>query len=187
MISCGASFGPGQAVAERLVGLEIPSVPVIESSLSLRLDLAMLARAHPLVLYVFPGCGGALEGEKRAAVMDDVQHRAFRDLRPDIEAHGFTAMGVSGQAEQQQREAGYANGLAHRLLCDPELGLARALALPTFSWDGADWYQRLALIANEGRIVKAFYPIVSAWNSAAQVLAWLVLHDRVLDGGDDVG
>jgi peroxiredoxin len=186
MISCGAFSGQERGIVERLVGVEIPSL-VLDDCMRSPFDLAMFARAYPIVLYVFPGCSGSPEGEEQAAVMDDAQHRAFRDVLPDIEARGYTPIGVSSQPEQDQRDASHANRLAHRLLCDPELRLARALALPTFSCDGADWYQRLTLVAHEGRVVKVFYPIASAWNSAAQVLTWLMLHSNAPDGGDDVG
>jgi peroxiredoxin len=186
MISCGAFSGPERGIAERLVGVEIPSL-VLDDCMRSSLDLAMFARACPIVLYLFPGCSGSPEGEEQVAVMDVVQHRAFRDLLPEFEARGSTPIGVSSQPEQDQRYASHANRLAHRLLCDPELRLAHALELPTFSCDGADWYQRLTLVVDEGCIVKVFYPIASAWNSAAQVLAWLMLHSRAPDGGNDAG
>jgi peroxiredoxin len=157
MISCGASSGQERSVGERLVGVELRSL-VLEDCWKASLDLAMFARAYPVVLYFFSGDGGCPEGDEHGAVMDALQHRAFRDQLPDLEARGYTPVGVGSQPEQEQRDAAHANGLLHRLLCDQELQLARALELPTFSRDRVERYQRLMLVASEGRIVKAFYP-----------------------------
>ncbi len=65
-----------------------------------------------------------------------------------------------------------AGRLTHRLLSDPQLGLARELELPTFEHDYARCYPRLTLIAKDGRIEKAFFPVASAGRSAAPVITW---------------
>ena len=55
----------------------------------------------------------------------------------------------------------------------PELRLAEALRLPTFEFEGRQLYKRLALVAEEGRIAKVFYPVFPPDENAADVLAWL--------------
>jgi peroxiredoxin len=63
----------------------------------------------------------------------------------------------------------------HQLLSDTELQLASAFDLPTFKIDGVRRYHRIVLLANGGRISKAFFPISSAARCAAQVLTWMQL------------
>jgi peroxiredoxin len=45
--------------------------------------------------------------------------------------------------------------------------------LPTFAVAGETLYRRLALVAENGRIVKVFYPVFPPDENAADVLAWL--------------
>jgi peroxiredoxin len=178
MIAGGAVSTEAAAVAERLVGLVIPSV-VLGGGREMSLDLYALARHRPVVLYFYPGCASARE--------DEAQHRAFRDLHLDFEARHYSPVGVSSQSERSQRASAFAIGATHRLLRDPELLLARELGLPTFSCDGASWYQRLMLVASGARIAKVFFPVPSAARSAAQVIAWLTLHQgpAVVEDDDD--
>jgi peroxiredoxin len=184
MIACSASSGQARAIAERLVGVAVPSL-VLDDCWKVSLDLAIFAGAHPVVLYFFPGCSGSPDDGERADLMDVVQHRAFRHHLPDLEARGYTVIGVSSQSDELQRRTARANRLAHRLLCDPELQLAQALELPTFSCDDAHWYQRLTLIAGKGRVEKLFFPVANAAASASQVLTWLTLHRQPIDASDD--
>jgi len=59
------------------------------------------------------------------------------------------------------------------VLSDPDLALADALSLPTFTADGPRLYARLTLIVSGGRIEHAFYPIFPPDGHAGEVLAWL--------------
>ena len=58
-------------------------------------------------------------------------------------------------------------------MSDQALALARKLDLPTFQAGGMVLYRRLTLVAEEGRIVKAFYPVFPPDRDAAEVLGWL--------------
>jgi peroxiredoxin len=169
------SSRPGRGVADRLVGLEIPST-VLERFQGQPLNLGEFAAAFPVVLYVYPGGCCSPEDGTNARRMDALQHRAFRDHEPDLEAHGYQAIGISGQPGRPQEESALELGISHRLLRDPELRLARELGLPTFEADGARWYQRLTLVAAGGRVQKAFFPVASPARSAAQVLAWMQIN-----------
>jgi peroxiredoxin len=57
------------------------------------------------------------------------------------------------------------------MLADPDLQLAAALGLPTFTADG-----RLTLLVGGGRIEHAFYPVFPPDRHAREVLAWLRAH-----------
>ena len=73
-----------------------------------------------------------------------------------------TVVGLSAQTLEEQREAAGRLDLPHAVAADPELRLAEALRLPTFEFEGRQLYKRLALVAEEGRIVKVFYPVFPA-------------------------
>jgi peroxiredoxin len=96
-------------------------------------------------------------------------------------------VGISSQSKEAQRQTALANRLTHLLLCDPELQLARTLGLPTFTRYQECWYQRLVLVVVSGHVEKVFFPVANASHSAAQVLAWMLLQGREMDGYDDAG
>jgi len=59
------------------------------------------------------------------------------------------------------------------VIADPELRLGAALGLPTFEIEGLTLYKRLALIAEDARIVKVFYPVFPPDRNASDVVEWL--------------
>jgi peroxiredoxin len=63
--------------------------------------------------------------------------------------------------------------LPYAILSDPQLELARALNLPTFETAGLTLYKRITLIARDGTIEKAFYPVFPPDGHAQDVVAWL--------------
>jgi hypothetical protein len=75
-------------VSERLTGSLLPAVG-LSSRGEYPLDLSELAHAFPLVIYLYPGCSWSPDDRESTALMDAVQHRAFRDHNPDLEAHGY--------------------------------------------------------------------------------------------------
>ena len=83
-----------------------------------------------------------------------------------------TVVGLSAQTLDEQREAAERLGLPRRRRRS-RARLADALRLPTFGLEGRRLYKRLALVAEEGRIVKVFYPVFPPDENAAEVLAWL--------------
>jgi peroxiredoxin len=167
-----SSAGQPRSLAERIVGVTIPPI-VLSGFRDARVDLGRFAAACPLVIYIYPGsCSSPADGEQ-TPLLDAAQHRAFCTHQRDLEARGYSVMGISSQPKDAQKQSVLAGRLTQRLLSDPELHLAWALELPTFDLDGASWYQRVTLVAREGRIEKAFSPVASAVLSAAQVLAWM--------------
>jgi peroxiredoxin len=47
------------------------------------------------------------------------------------------------------------------------------MGLPTFETGGLHLYKRLTFVAEEGRIVKVFYPVFPPDRNADEVLGWL--------------
>jgi peroxiredoxin len=62
------------------------------------------------------------------------------------------------------------------MLADPDLTLAAALALPTFTADDRRLYRRLTLVVEGGRVEHVFYPVFPPDEHAREVLAWLRMH-----------
>jgi peroxiredoxin len=143
-------------------------------------DLNLAAAAVDLlVLYVYPRTGRP--GVEPPAGWDETpgargctpQSCGFRDHAAELAELGATVVGLSAQTIDEQREAAERLGLPHAVAADPELTLADALRLPTFEFQGERLYKRLTLVAEEGRIVKVFYPVFPPDENAAEVVGWL--------------
>jgi peroxiredoxin len=105
---------------------------------------------------------------------------AFRDLHKALIAAGASRVfGLSTQDTDYQREAAERLHLPFPLLSDEKLALSSALALPTMHVAGLTLIKRLALVIDNGRISKAFYPVFPPDRNAGEVLAWLERHARV--------
>ncbi len=63
--------------------------------------------------------------------------------------------------------------LPYGLLSDEELVLQRALALPTFEWQGRTLIRRMTLAVDQGKIVKVWYPVFPPDKNVIDVLDWL--------------
>jgi peroxiredoxin len=99
---------------------------------------------------------------------------AFRDLHKDLTAAGAARVfGLSAQDTAFQREAAERLHLPFPLLSDETLALASALQLPTMQVAGMTLLKRLALVIDDARIAKVFYPVFPPDQNAADVLAWL--------------
>ena len=102
------------------------------------------------------------------------QSCAFRDHHADLKAAGAAhVFGLSTQDTAYQREMAERLHLPFPVLSDERLELTRALRLPTMEVAGLTLLKRLALLIEEGRIVKVFYPVFPPDRNAADVLAWL--------------
>jgi peroxiredoxin len=165
--------------ADHLPGLALPSVR-LTSTLGGEVDLAAAA-AGPgrLVVYVYPRTGKP--GEPLIEGWDEIpgargctpQNAGFRDHVTDFAALGATLLGVSAQSPEDQAEFAARETIPYPLLSDEGLELARALRLPTFEAGGLTLYKRVTLVAREGVIEHAFYPIFPPDQNAADVLDWL--------------
>jgi peroxiredoxin len=163
--------------AEHLKGARLPSV-VLPASRGEAIDLSA-PEPGTLVLYCYPRTGRP--GEALPHGWDQIpgargctpQSCAFRDHFPELESLGARVLGLSAQASEEQREFAERVGLPYPLLSDPDLRLAEALTLPTFTVEGLHLYRRLTLIARDGGIAKVFYPVFPPDRNAADVVDWL--------------
>lgn len=168
--------------ADHLPGLAVPALPLPATS-GAEIDLADLATGR-LVAYVYPRTG--TPGEPLPDDWDDIpgargctpQSCSYRDAVAEFGRYGATVVGISAQSAAEQAEFAAREHIPFTLLSDPELRLAAALRLPTFAVAGMTLYRRLTLVAEAGRIVKAFYPVFPPDRDAAGVLAWLGARSR---------
>jgi peroxiredoxin len=178
--------------ADHLPGLEIPPALTLPSTRGGEVDLAAAASGSDLVVaYVYPRTG--VPGEPSPAGWDDIpgargctpQSCAFRDSLAEFGAVDASVLGISAQPPAEQAEFAEREHIPFPLLADPGLRLADALRLPTFEVEGMTLYRRLTLVARQGRIVKAFYPVFPPDRNAAEVLGWLRATDE--RAGDQPG
>jgi peroxiredoxin len=163
--------------ADHLARLPMPDLS-LPSTAGGETSLAALG-ANLLVTYLYPRTG--VPGQALLAGWDDIpgargctpQSCAYRDALAEFDAIGATVVGISAQSPAEQQEFAGRERIPFELLSDEELRLAAELALPTFELERMTLYRRLTLVAEAGRIVKAFYPVFPPDRDAAQVLAWL--------------
>jgi peroxiredoxin len=164
--------------ADLLAGMALPALR-LPSSLGGTVDLAEVDGGC-LVAYVYPRTG--TPGEPSPAGWDDIpgargctpQSCAYRDSLAEFSSLGAAVVGISAQSPEEQREFAEREHIPFPLLSDSSLQLAGELRLPTFEADGMTLYKRLTLAAEEGKIVKVFYPVFPPDRNAAEVLDWLV-------------
>ena len=175
----GAPAPHDGGVCALLAGRDVPSLTL--DSTHGRVDLAELA-AGRLVLYVYPRTG--VPGEPPPPGWDEIpgargctaQCCAFRDESTALARLGARIAGLSAQGLKEQREFAERNGIPFPLLSDPQLALARSLSLPTFTAGDRTLYERVVLVAEAGRLIKAFHPVVAPEESATEVVAWVQDH-----------
>jgi peroxiredoxin len=163
--------------ADHLTGMALPKVR-LPSALGGPVDLAEPPRDR-LVAYVYPRTG--TPGQPSPTGWDDIpgargctpQSCAYRDSLAEFTSLGADVLGISTQSLDEQREFAEREHIPFPLLSDRGLRLADVLRLPTFEVEGMTLYKRLTLIAEGGKIVKAFYPVFPPDRNAADVLAWL--------------
>jgi predicted ATPase/peroxiredoxin len=161
---------------DHLPGVAVPGL-VLDSSQG-RLDLAELA-AERLVLYIYPGT--TRPGQPTLPGLSEIpgglgctpQALGFRDHAAELAALGARVAGLSVQTSEDQVEFADRNRMPFPLIADPLRRLEAALHLPTFEVAGVTLYRRVTLVAENGKIVKAFYPVFPPERNANEVVAWL--------------
>jgi peroxiredoxin len=164
--------------AGHLPGVELPARALVATSgETIALDRLGPGRS---VLYLYPLTGRP--GVELPDGWDDIPGARgctteacdFRDHHADLVAAGAARVyGVSAQDSEYQREAVDRLHLPFAMLADPELTLAGALGLPTFTAAGRRLYRRLTLVVDDGRVEHVFYPVFPPDEHAREVLAWL--------------
>ena len=158
--------------ADHLTGSEVPDLvlPSSRGAVNLR-DFE--------VLYVYPRSGRP--GRDLLPGWDDIpgargctpQSCAFRDHSESSQHSERASPGLSAQTLDDQIEFAQRNRMPFPVISDEWLELARDPGLPTFEVEGLTLYKRLALIAEQGRIVKVFYPVFPPDRNAQDVVDWL--------------
>jgi len=102
------------------------------------------------------------------------QSCSFRDHFGELKQLGVAQLfGLSTQDTAYQAEAATRLHLPFPILSDEKLKLTKALNLPTFTASGMTLLKRMALVIDDGRITKTFYPVFPPDKNAADVIAWI--------------
>ena len=164
--------------AAHLVGMAVPSVRLVATD-DTSVDLSELPGRT--VLFAYPRTGEP----GKISLVDDwdmipgargctPQTCAFRDLFSELKAAGAShVFGISTQDNAYQTEMAARLHLPFAVLSDENLELTRALNLPTMEIAGLTLIKRMALIVDDGRISRVFYPVFPPDRNAGDVLAWL--------------
>jgi peroxiredoxin len=174
---------PDDGAARHLEGMLIPDVGLAATD-GRTVSLARLSGLS--VVYAFPRMGrpgqiALVEGWDTipGARGCTPQSCAFRDHFAELNAAGAAQVfGLSTQDTAYQAEAVARLHLPFALLSDEAGRLWRALRLPTMEVAGTTLLKRLAMIIDDGRIRKVFYPVFPPDRNAEDVLAWLKEHAR---------
>jgi len=169
--------------ARHLQGAKVPDIALSATDGS---QIALARLTGRVVVFAYPRTG---EPGKPSLVEDwdmipgargcTPQTCAFRDLHKVlVEAGAARVFGLSTQDTAYQREAAERLHLPFPLLSDEQLALTNALRLPTMQVAGLTLIKRLAVIIDDGRISKVFYPVFPPDRNAGDVLAWLQQNRR---------
>ena len=168
--------------AKHLTGLPLPDIALRATNGA---DVKLSALSGRAVVYIYPRTG--IPGVELPTGWNDIpgargctpQSCGFRDHFTAIRSLGVAhVFGLSTQDTDYQREAVERLHLPFPLLSDQALAFTRALDLPTFEVDGMTLLKRMALIIDEGRIIKVFYPVFPPDRNAQEVIAWLQAERR---------
>ncbi len=170
--------GFSRRIHDQLVARALPALAL--DSTAGRFELAERA-GDLLVLFVYPHATGLPDAPVPGwhlipgARGCTAQSCAFQAQHERLSNLGAALAGLSAQPVDEQREFAARVGLRYPLISDPERKLATALDLPTFAAGGRTFYERLTLVARDGRVASVFYPVVEPERNAADVVDWLGL------------
>jgi peroxiredoxin len=163
--------------ARHLAGMKLPNL-VLAATSGPAVNLSTLKGRT--VVYIYPRTG--VPGVDAPPGWDQIpgargctpQSCGFRDHFAELKALGVSHLfGLSRQDTAYQREAADRLHLPFAILSDADLKFTRALNLPTFTAAGMTLLKRMALVIDDGTIVKAFYPVFPPDENASVVIAWL--------------
>jgi peroxiredoxin len=163
--------------ARHLTGMKLPDIALAATD-GATVNLSKLAGRT--LLYIYPRTG--VPGVDAPQGWDDIpgargctpQSCGFRDHFADLKALGVAHLyGLSTQKTDYQREAVERLHLPFAILSDADLKLGRAMKLPTFTTSGMTLFKRMALVIDDGVVVKVFYPVFPPDKNAEEVVAWL--------------
>jgi peroxiredoxin (alkyl hydroperoxide reductase subunit C) len=168
--------------ADHLRGSRLPAIELpATDGRRVRLD----ELSGRLVVFVYPGIGGparddlldewtAIPGARGCTPEAcGIRDQFAQFTRASVEVFGLSTQSPSSQAEHVRELA-----LPYPLLSDQEFRFDVALGLPAFDFHGRRYLKRLTLIAENGTIETALYPIFPPHDAAAHALRWLTQHPR---------
>ena len=163
--------------ASHLTGLVIPSV-ALDSTMGGAVDLSRVPGRAVVFAYPKTGRPGqpppAPDWDMIPGARGCTPHTCgFRDLCGEFSALGARVYGLSTQTSDYQQEMVKRLHVPFPVLSDSELRLTRAMRLPTFKVARQTLLKRLAWVADDGKIVKVFYPVFPPDKNAEEVLEWL--------------
>jgi peroxiredoxin len=163
--------------ADHLAGMSCPDVTLPGTDGK---DVNLSQLSGRTVLYIYPRTG--VPGVNNPEGWDQIpgargctpQSCSFRDHFAELNTLGVSQLyGLSTQDSAYQREVAERLHLPFAILSDERLALTKALRLPTFSVAGMTLLKRMALVIDNGRISKVFYPVFPPDRNAGEVVAWL--------------
>ncbi len=163
--------------ARHLAGMKLPDLALPATDGSTVNLSALKART---VVYIYPRTG--VPGADLPPGWNDIpgargctpQSCSFRDHFGELKRLGVAQLfGLSTQDTAYQQEAATRLHLPFTILSDEKLALTKALNLPIFATSGMTLIKRMALVIDDGVIVKAFYPVFPPDKNAEEVIAWL--------------
>ena len=167
--------------ARHLAGQKLPDLALPATQNAQNAALVNLSKLKGrTVVYIYPRTG--VPGVDTLPGWDQIpgargctpQSCSFRDHFGELKRLGVAQLfGLSTQDTAYQQEAATRLHLPFAILSDEKLALTKALRLPTFTTAGMTLLKRMALVIDDGAIVKAFYPVFPPDRSAAEVIAWL--------------
>jgi peroxiredoxin len=143
-------------------------------------DVNLSKQGGRTLVYIYPRTG--VPGVNNPDGWDQIpgargctpQSCSFRDHFGELQALGVRQLfGLSTQDTAYQREAANRLHLPFPVLSDEKLALARALRLPTFVAGGMTLLKRMALVIDDAKISKVFYPVFPPDKNAEEVVAWI--------------
>ncbi len=174
---------PDDGGARHLVGAMVPDLALAATN-GAAVSLARLAGRT--VVYAYPRTGTP----GQIGLVDDwdqipgargctPQSCAFRDHHIELLAAGAKRVfGLSTQDTACQREAAERLHLPFAILSDHQLALTTAMRLPTMEVAGVTLIKRMAVVIDDARITRVFYPVFPPDRNAAEVLVWLQANGR---------
>ncbi len=163
--------------ARHLAGARLPNVTLPATS-GPPVNLSKLKGLT--VVYIYPRTG--VPGVDPPPGWDQIpgargctpQSCGFRDHFAELQALGVAhVFGLSTQDSRYQREAAERLHLPFPILSDADLNFALGLHLPMFVTSGMTLLRRMALVIEDGVILKAFYPVFPPDKNAEEIIAWL--------------
>ena len=178
--SCRPTFRSRRTTARRAIspGAKLPDL-ALPATDGAAVNLSKLKGRT--VVYIYPRTG--VPGIDPPDGWDQIpgargctpQSCSFRDHFAELKRLGVAQLfGLSTQDTAYQREAADAAASAVRDSVRREARRStRALKLPTFSAAGMTLLKRMALVIDDGTIIKVFYPVFPPDKNAEEVIAWL--------------